>query len=363
MRGWPAAVRTSFDSLEDPLTAIISDNRPITDEDVAAAQRLWTAVQRVTGTSTPDRPEQRWRDPEGRQVFAELFPQAEGVDRAFLENLRLDAAMFSGWAVRNLCGESIPSWTDKFANDFPSTAPDTDWSVPAFLEMTAKLPAEFVVRAPRIAGERGYAVGAYLVNRDVVATQERIRILHSFGSLERLRRLAAPVVMEIGAGYGPLAYHLLQCLPDAAYVIVDLVPSLRFSGSYLTLALGAGRVGVVGDASALRPGTVTLVPAQCLELLQGIAVDQAINTMSFSEMPADTVARYGAWIRDHLAGDGILYEQNFGPPEYETKSTFCVPDRVLPRVFPWSRELSERALWGRSKIWAVKEPSWLAAVR
>jgi hypothetical protein len=342
------------------VTTLVTENRPIDDAEVSAAQRLWRAVREAAASASADRPEQRWRDPEGRRIFDELFPQHDDVDRRFLETLRLEAAMFSGWSLRNLHGESLPSWNDKFAEAFSPAPPDADWSVPAFLDMTAALPDDYVVRAPRIAGERGYAVRGHLVNRDVAATQERIRILHRLGALDRLRRLAAPVLLEIGAGYGSLACHLLQCIPGAAYVVVDIEPSLRFSGSYLLLALGAERVRVIGAPDALQPGGVTLVPAQALAGLGAVAIDHATNTMSFSEMPATTVEHYGEWIRDHLAGDGVLFEQNFGPSEYETKSTFCVPDKVLGRVFPWSRVLRERELWGRSKVWAAKRPSWIA---
>jgi putative sugar O-methyltransferase len=304
-----------------------------------------------------------WVTPGGMTVHGHVSRIGfEHVDPGFLNRLRHHSCIFTGYRLTNLLGLTHDAhYSDAYAGFFDKAGTAPDWSVPAFREYVKELEPQDIFSPPLIMGEVGYNVGGYCVNRDVITYQERINLMREFGVLDHLRSKRAPLILEIGGGYGALAYFLKRRYPRARYVIVDLPRSLLFSGCYLAAALpGAGlKVFKPGD-EGIGPESVTLVANFLLDQLSLPAVDVAINTLSFAEMPAETVASYGRWLERHLASDGLLFEQNFDN-RHLGAAHFSNPAEILSGIFRlrlgrkrrlWHRlRRKSGLLWGNANLW------------
>ena len=332
-----------------------SCNRRVTPLEVEKCRQLVADIKSVVSMSKLASSEKNWKSPNGESVYGEILKCTWDITADFLERLRMESFVFSGWHLSNVITkkEVVPSWTDALGAHF-STHSNKDWSISAFRYYTQSLPDEYICDPPLVAGEVGYRVGRYCVNRDTVAYQERMTVLLHLGLLERLKSRERPVIVEIGGGYGALAYFIKRVVPHARYFIIDLPQSLMFSGCYLTLAQNRFPIVVYngGDIPPL-PEPYILVPDSLAKQLDPDAIDLAINTMSFAEMPRSTVAEYADFIARHLDDEGALFEQNFDNSHYR-KDTFCAPREAIAPFFQDSFHLTGKFLWGAPTVWKHK---------
>ena len=334
---------------EYPLIGLAS-NRPIPDDALARCRTLVAAIAAAAPHATGFGRESDWLTPDGKLAYGGIT-QADltHFDDAFVRSLRHHCYVFTGYHLRDLIdGTRTPSWTDQLERALPDKDLWQDWSIPVHLAQRTLVPESLLYDPPRLAGEVGFEVDGRLVNRDVAAYQERLNLLHEGGVLDRLRALPAPRLLEIGGGYGALAHALTRLLPQARYTIVDLPSSLMYSGCYLTVAQDSHAVALrdAPDAPAIR-----LLPNHAAETLRGETFDLAINTLSFAEMPAAVVARYGTLIAATLAPEGQLFEQNF--ERYGPDSHFCSPSQVLRPLFGQVRSVGTGWIWGAARLWSV----------
>jgi len=118
-------------------------------------------------------------------------------------------------------------------------------------------------------------------------------------------------VLEIGAGYGQVAYQLFQQLKIASYTVCDLPENLFLSAFYLQgnfpdkKAVFVKESDLLGDKSA---ELVFLVPP-FLNRLPG-PFDVVINSYSFQEMNLQSIEEYFAFVEATLATDGLFYSLN-----------------------------------------------------
>jgi putative sugar O-methyltransferase len=103
-------------------------------------------------------------------------------------------------------------------------------------------------------------------------------------------------VLEIGGGYGRLAYVFRKLLPNVEYHIVDIPPTLAISELYLTTLFGA-------------EGFHFHLPVGLKSLPSG-HFDLVLNVSSFDEMKASQAHAYLAEFADK--GRGIAYLKGHG---------------------------------------------------
>jgi hypothetical protein len=308
-----------------------------------------------------------WKDPNDQPVYGthckhNLFdPTYE-----FINQMRLFSSHFTGYDLRNLLERPArPSWTDIFAYDDwnGADANEPDWSIRAFGEIARLAPDAIANEPPPKLGEIGFMVDRHLVNRDIVAYQERLAILMNSGVIEALRGRSQLGILEIGAGFGGLAYRLKRLLPGAIYYICDLPESLVFSSVYLSLMTN-DRTCIVYDGTdrrllhPTRPAFV-FVPAHLFSHLKEMRIDLAINTLSFAEMAAETVDQYAKGITVLVGTRGALFEQNFDNSHYHLP-THCNPEIILKKHFAFYKDLTEHNRWGKANLWYNGRDNWHA---
>lgn len=131
-----------------------------------------------------------------------------------------------------------------------------------------------------------------------------------------------PVVAEIGAGYGGLAYFLMRGEDSRKYIDFDLPETLAVAAYHLKKALPHRRVylhagGVPDWSSILARYDVLLMPNWNIENLPSDSVDVFLNTFSLSEMSRPVVRNYleritcacrGYFFHNNMDRSGVVNE-------------------------------------------------------
>ncbi|MFP5361461.1 MAG: putative sugar O-methyltransferase [Thermoleophilia bacterium] len=109
-------------------------------------------------------------------------------------------------------------------------------------------------------------------------------------------------IVEIGGGYGGMAYWLLLMM-DARYVIVDLPVVGVLQGYFLSQALGHDAVALYGET----PAQVTIVPDHALDQVP-TPFEALANKDSLPEIPLAAAEEYLEWAR--AAAPPVFYSYN-----------------------------------------------------
>lgn len=173
----------------------------------------------------------------------------------------------------------------------------------------------FVPESPLLGGF-GHTIDGALVNIDTLKYYECLIAMDKGGLLAPLRDQAGErrTVMLIGDGWGGLTYQLRSLFPSALYIIVDLPPTLLFSGVYLSTVFPEAKVlmyrgqGEGELAQHVLDHDLVFVPHFAMDHIPFAKLDLAINTVSFQEMTSAQVAGYAR--RLHELGCPALYSLN-----------------------------------------------------
>jgi hypothetical protein len=118
-------------------------------------------------------------------------------------------------------------------------------------------------------------------------------------------------IVEIGGGYGGLAFMFNKMCPDIPYIIVDLFETCILQ--YYFLRKAGIKVSLVLDPTEmLEPNTVAIVPTDISDALLARYTDIGVifNSRSFSEMSETTVKHYFSLIQNRLRPQYILHENS-----------------------------------------------------
>jgi putative sugar O-methyltransferase len=122
------------------------------------------------------------------------------------------------------------------------------------------------------------------------------------------------VVVELGAGYGRLAYVARRLFKECTYVILDLPEALLCASSWLERVLPGEVQPYAASRSERHLGREQLcsrpvwtLGAHQIEALEDGAVDAFVNIHSFAEMPRESIDNYFRHI-DRLVS-GVLFSK------------------------------------------------------
>lgn len=122
------------------------------------------------------------------------------------------------------------------------------------------------------------------------------------------------VFVELGAGYGRLAYVCRKMIPSSHYVIVDLPEALTCSSYWLSRVL-PGEVVPYAESREISGFTrevlmtrrVWTLTTQQIERISEGAADAFINIFSFAEMPKQSIDTYFSHI--NRITRGVFYSK------------------------------------------------------
>ncbi|NVN98806.1 MAG: putative sugar O-methyltransferase [Geobacteraceae bacterium] len=104
------------------------------------------------------------------------------------------------------------------------------------------------------------------------------------------------VVMELGGGYGGMAYYLMRDNADLTYVDFDLPENLALTSYYLLTAFPDKKIALYGEldlsSSNIKDYDAVLLPNFEIETMQNNSVDLIFNSYSLAEMSRETIVNY-----------------------------------------------------------------------
>jgi putative sugar O-methyltransferase len=182
----------------------------------------------------------------------------------------------------------------------------------------------FVPEAPELGGF-GHEIEGKLANIDTLKFYECMIAMDRGGALQGLRESKErQVVLEIGTGWGGLAYTFKTLFPKVCYVLVDFPELFLFSATYLMTLFPDAKVAFVTDTSSKIEGAwadydFIFVPNTLQQELRPERLDLTLNTVSFQEMTSDQVRAYVGLVAG--LDCPLLYSLNRGRSLYATELT------------------------------------------
>jgi hypothetical protein len=104
------------------------------------------------------------------------------------------------------------------------------------------------------------------------------------------------VVMELGGGYGGMAYYLVRDNADCCYVDFDLPENMALTAYYLIKALPGKKVLLYGEGdlteSALKQYDIIIMPNFEIMKMPDRSANVAFNSYSLAEMSPEAITQY-----------------------------------------------------------------------
>ena len=291
-------------------------------------------------------------------------------DRDIIRKMRLYSHAFTGYQLATLEFAAQRPWvSDKLPEDWDNSlrrlAGPPDQSVFEYVKVASALPRHLRITPPMKFGEIGWLWDGKIVNYDTASYLERICLLEENGILRLLasRQNESGIVniVEIGGGYGGLAYFLSVILGKSIrYTIIDIPESLAFSATYLSILFPQADHKIYSNNSNIpknfSPGYGFLPNMFCSSWSAGTPpVDLVINTLSLSEMSDRQIEEYCKDISNMIGTSGIFFEQNHQldhrgpggiPPSHFKLLRKCHSD-ILTDTYPQKR--------GQANLWVNQE--------
>lgn len=209
----------------------------------------------------------------------------------------------------------------------------------AALKMLDTSPRGLFVPESPLLGGFGHALPEGLVNIDTLKYYEALIALHRAG----LFGSEINCVVEIGAGWGGLAYVWKTLFPHATYVIVDLPATLLFSATYLAAQFPGARLYLHGrdDPASIMRHDFAFLPHYAFPHA-ALKPNLAVNIASFQEMTSEQVRAYAEALA-HL-GCPSVYSLNRERSPHNAQLAFVSAElsrryalreyRLLPTSYP-----------------------------
>jgi putative sugar O-methyltransferase len=116
-------------------------------------------------------------------------------------------------------------------------------------------------------------------------------------------------VLELGGGYGRVAWVFLEEFPQARYILCDIPPALAIAQQYLTTLFPARRTFRFRHfdhhdevAEELAQAQIAFLTPNQLAILEPLGVDLFVNISSLHEMRPPQIAHYLGQVDRHTAG-------------------------------------------------------------
>ena len=144
------------------------------------------------------------------------------------------------------------------------------------------------MREPALGNPLPIRYAGQLISQDLALSSLELNQIASRVPIKHIRR-----VLEIGAGYGRLAFLFSSMFPEIEYSILDIPPALAISQNYLASIFGAAAISRHDQTPGphARPRIRFMLPHRLAELPDG-HFDLVINISSFDEMSTSDVEGY-----------------------------------------------------------------------
>ena len=232
-----------------------------------------------------------------------------------LAKVRQHTALFNNmWPLTDLCKYNFYGKNEEQLRNLSF--------VRKYLELTSNIPEKFHFSEPftdPISKHISAEVDGKLLSRDGLGFQNTITNLYNLGVFSNLESKSGLVkIIEIGAGYGSLAYQIGSKLENkVCYFIIDLPEILLWSGAFLTVNTPLDEIYFYDPSNYSAENLGDMIGKYRYILLPHYRIDDlkncspfnlVINIVSFQEMRTDQVRNYMEFSKQNL--DGYIYSDN-----------------------------------------------------
>lgn len=201
--------------------------------------------------------------------------------------------------------------------------------------------------APRIGNPWGYVLQGKVLYEPVFEYHYQA---HYFQSL--LAHLETPIVVEIGGGFGGLAYHILKRAPSVKYIGLDLPENTLLQAYYLSCAFSGARILTYGkeitmlDRKTIDAYDIILMPNFMMPQIVSSTADLIVNVRSLSEMLSETIEEYIRQI-DRIGRLWVFHENIF---RARTDGLFGIPSADFPKLINHRLVAASKSRWPRYRV-------------
>jgi hypothetical protein len=198
------------------------------------------------------------------------------------------------------------------------------------------------LEAPRIGNPWGYLFDGSVLYEPVFEYHFQSQYFKRL-----LSGLQSPVIVEIGGGFGGLAYQILKAMPNAKYVGFDLPENILLQGYYLSCAFPHAKIhfydgnSVTLDRKMLDSYNIVLMPNFELPQMESMLADLIINVRSLSEMALETIDEYFRQI-DRVGRLFFFHENIF---KARPDGAFGIPSTDFPELKNFVLAASAESRW------------------
>lgn len=198
------------------------------------------------------------------------------------------------------------------------------------------------VDAPRVGNPWGYSFNGMLLYEPVFEYNFQA---HYFDKL--LSNIQTPIVVEIGGGFGGLAYHLLRCRPSIKYIGFDLPENILIQTYYLSCTFPNRRIFTYQKDSTpinrelLDRNDIVLLPNYELPRVESLIADLIINVRSLSEMSHETITEY--FMQIDRIGRLFFYHENIYKDRRD--GLFGIPSTAFPELRNFKLITASESQW------------------
>lgn len=111
-----------------------------------------------------------------------------------------------------------------------------------------------------------------------------------------LSKSESKLILELGAGFGGMAYFVIRDVHQAAYIDLDLPENIALTSYYLSKAFPDKNIILFGECeninNHLKPGNILLMPSFVVKELNSVSIDLIFNSYSLAEMSRETIDFY-----------------------------------------------------------------------
>ena len=159
-----------------------------------------------------------------------------------------------------------------------------------FLRSCRNVPVS-VLERPAIGNPYGYRLDetmVYIGAEYHYYYAEKIRML--------LQKMEHPIVMELGGGFGGMAYYLMRDVPHGTYIGVDLPENAALQAYYLMASFPDKKILLYGEEEIrdcdISKFDAIIIPNFAIETIFSDGVNLSFNSYSLAEMSLETIESY-----------------------------------------------------------------------
>lgn len=107
-----------------------------------------------------------------------------------------------------------------------------------------------------------------------------------------LRNIKNPSILELGGGFGGMAYYCLRDIPNVKYICVDLPENAALQAYYLKSHFPNKKIRLYGEDFESHDFDALIMPNFAIESLPKNAINLSFNSYSLAEMGLETIDKY-----------------------------------------------------------------------